>query len=84
MNSAISWLNRADRPSSVGKLSHLPFQILSFSFAPNEPLAGHGASGTNFFERQGLRASLTQTLINEEPSRAPQKTLKRFTNTLFF
>ena len=41
---------------------------------PNEPLAGHGASGTNFFDRQGLRASLTQTLKNEKPSRASQKT----------
>jgi hypothetical protein len=33
---------------------------------PNEPLAGHGASGTNFFDCQGLRVSLTQTLKNEE------------------
>ena len=37
---------------------------------PNEPLAGHGASGTYFFYRQGLLASLTQTLKNEEHSRA--------------
>ena len=31
---------------------------------PNEPLADHGASGTNFFDRQGLRAIHTQTFVN--------------------
>ena len=41
---------------------------------PNEPLAGHRASGSNCFDRQGFRASLTQTLKNEKPSRAHQKT----------
>ena len=51
---------------------------------PNEPLAGHGASGTNFFDRQGLRASLTQTLKNEELSRAHQKMRQRFTKLSFF
>ena len=52
--------------------------------APNEPLAGHGASGINFFDCKGLRASLTKTLKNEEHSRAPPKTRERFTNSLFF
>ena len=52
---------------------------------PNEPLAGHGASGTNFFDRQGLRASLTQTLKNEEPSRAsPENALAFYKFSLFF
>ena len=81
VNSAISGSNRADRPRIVGKFSLLPLQILLWPKGekigprrPNEPLAGHGASGTNFFDRQGLRASLTQTLKNEEPSRAPPKT----------
>ena len=31
VNSAVSWLDRADRPRSVGKFSLLPFQILSFA-----------------------------------------------------
>ena len=31
VNSAISWSNRADRPSKVGKFILLPFQILSFA-----------------------------------------------------
>ena len=71
MNSAISWSNRADRPSSVGKLSHplykyclLPKGEKFRPRRPNEPLAGHGASGTNFFDDQGLRAILTQTFKN--------------------
>ena len=51
---------------------------------PNEPLAGHGASGTNFFDRQGLRASLTQTLKNEEPSRAPPENALAFYKFSFF
>ena len=51
---------------------------------PNEPLAGHGASGTNFFDRQGLRASLTQTLKNEEPSRASPENALAFYKSLFF
>ena len=51
---------------------------------PNEPLAGHGASGTNFFDHQGLRASLTQTLKNEEPSRAPPENALAFYKLSFF
>ena len=51
---------------------------------PDEPLAGHGASGTNFFDRQGLRASLTQTLKNEEPSRAPPENALAFYKLSFF
>ena len=51
---------------------------------PNEPLAGHGASGTNFFDRQGLRASLTQTLKNEEPSRVPLENALAFYKLSFF
>ena len=52
---------------------------------PNEPLAGHGASGTNFFDRQGLRASLIKTLNNEEPSRAPpENALAFYKISLFF
>ena len=81
MNSAISGSNRADRPKSVGKFGLLPYNYCLLPKGekigprrPNEPLAGHGASGTNFFDRQGLRASLTQTLKNEKPSRASQKT----------
>ena len=31
VNSAIFWLNRADRPRSIGKFSLLPLQILSFA-----------------------------------------------------
>ena len=68
VNSAISGLNRADRPRSVLSFvsSHskdclLPKGEKIGPWRPNEPLAGHGASGTNFFDRQGLRASLTQT-----------------------
>ena len=81
MNSAISGSNRADRPSSVGQFSLLLSKYCLLPKGekigprrPNEPLAGHGASGTNFFDRQGLRASLTKTLKNEEHSRAPPKT----------
>ena len=91
VNSAISGSNRADRPRCVGKFSLLPLKILFFAQgrknwfpAPNEPLAGHGASGTNFFDRQGLRASLTQTLKNEEPSRAPPKNALAFYKLSFF
>ena len=51
---------------------------------PNEPLAGHGASGTNFFDRQGLRASLTLTLKNEEPSRASPENALAFYKFSFF
>ena len=51
---------------------------------PNEPLAGHGASGTNFFDRQGLRASLTQTFKNEEPSRALPENALAFYKFSFF
>ena len=46
--------------------------------------AAHGASGTYFFDRQGLRASLIQSLKNEEQSRAPPKTRKCFTNLSVF
>ena len=56
---------------------------------PNEPLASHGAMGNfkvmgNFFDHQGLRSSLTQTLKNKGQSRASQKTPKRSTKALFF
>ena len=67
VNSAISVSNRADRPRSVLSYvsSHSKYCLLPKGEKigprrPNEPLAGHGASGTNFFDRQGLRASLTQ------------------------
>ena len=92
MNSAISGSNRADRPRSLGKFSLISLQILSFAQGrknwapapPYDPLAGHGASGTNFFDRQGLRASLTQTLKNEEPSRAsPENALAFYKLSLF-
>ncbi len=68
VNSAISVSNRADRPRSVlsyvsshSKYCLLPKGEKICPRRPNEPLAGHGASGTNFFDRQGLPASLTQT-----------------------
>ena len=70
--------------SSLSKYCLLPKGEKIGPRRPNEPLAGHGASGTNFFDRQGLRASLTQTLKNEEPSRASQKTRTRFTKSLYF
>ena len=47
-------------------------------------MTGHGASGTNFFDRQGLSASLTQTLKNEEPSRAPPENALAFYKFSFF
>ncbi len=63
----------ADRPGIVGKFSHRTFQILSFAQGekigpcrPNESIAVDWASGTNFFDRHGLRVSLTQALKNEE------------------
>ena len=63
VNSAISLSNRADRPRTVGKFSLPPFQILSFALAVEKNASGPlGAPGTKFFDCQGLRVSLTQTL----------------------
>ena len=73
VNSAISGSNRADRPRIMGSLVSFLYKYCFLPKGekigprrPNEPLAGHGASGTNFFDRQCLCASLTQTLKNEE------------------
>ena len=82
VNSAVSWSYRADRPSSDCLFSHLPFQIPSF--AQGRKNWAHGASVTNFFDRQGFPASHTQTLKNEEPSRAPPENALAFYKLSFF
>ena len=61
--------------------------ILIFLLPRREKILASGSLGapaTNFFERQGLSASLTQTLNNEKQSIAHQKTRQRFINSIFF
>ena len=60
VNSAISWLNRADRPRTLSKYSLLPFQILSFaqgrknwSPAPQWAACGSWGLGDQFFRPPG-------------------------------
>ena len=80
----------ADRPGSLGKFSLLPLQILSFAqgrknWSPAPQWAACDfAIFCNFFDRQGLRVSLTQTLKNEEPSRAPPENALAFYKFSFF
>ena len=91
VNSAISGSNWADRPRIVGKFSLLPLQILSFaqgrknwSPAPQWAACGSWGVGDHFFDRPGLRASHTQTIKNEEPSRAPLENALAFYKLSFF
>ncbi len=76
MNSAISWLNRADRPRTVSKFSLLPFQILSsakgrknWSTAPQWAACGsssilHSLTKNPFFEKIYILNHFKLRLVN--------------------